>query len=91
MLKRRAIPFPLTADSPEDELLGPVKRKATLWDDQAGVQTRRTAKVRIEKRGKYHVGVSDHPINETLAQFPSIRTLYNLLSPILTNNRRFAR
>jgi addiction module RelB/DinJ family antitoxin len=75
MVKRRAIPFPLNADSPEDEVLGPVKRRVALWDDQSGVQIRRTAKVRIEKRGKYHVGVSDHPINEkaikvALAQFP---------------------
>jgi|GEM_PF-2009984 len=32
-------------------------------------------KVRIEKRGKYHVGVLDHPVNEkalqdALAEFP---------------------
>jgi antitoxin component of RelBE/YafQ-DinJ toxin-antitoxin module len=32
MAKRRAIPFPLTADIPEDEVLGPVKRRAALWD-----------------------------------------------------------
>jgi hypothetical protein len=34
-----------------------------------------SAKVRIEKRGRFHVGVLDHPINEealqeALAQFP---------------------
>jgi hypothetical protein len=39
------------------------------------VQLMGTAKVRIEKRGKYHVGVLDHPINEeaikeALAEFP---------------------
>ncbi|MGO8698453.1 MAG: type II toxin-antitoxin system RelB/DinJ family antitoxin [Limisphaerales bacterium] len=28
MVKRRAIPFPLSADGPEDEVLGPVKRRA---------------------------------------------------------------
>ncbi len=33
MVKRRAIPFPLNADSPEDEVLGPVKRRAALWDE----------------------------------------------------------
>jgi addiction module RelB/DinJ family antitoxin len=32
MVKRRAIPFPLNADSPEDEVLGSVKRRAALWD-----------------------------------------------------------
>jgi addiction module RelB/DinJ family antitoxin len=32
MVKRRAIPFPLQADSPEDEVLGPAKRRAELWD-----------------------------------------------------------
>jgi hypothetical protein len=39
------------------------------------VQLRDTAKVRIEKRGQYHVGVLDHPINEealkaAVAEFP---------------------
>ena len=39
------------------------------------VQTRRTAKVRIQKRGPFHVGVLDHPIREeslkaALAEFP---------------------
>src|SRR5665213_4056916 len=32
MVKRRAIPFPLNADSPEDEVLGPVHRRAAMWD-----------------------------------------------------------
>ena len=39
------------------------------------VQSRGTAKVRIEKRGPYHVGVLDHPIDEeaikvAVAEFP---------------------
>ncbi len=39
------------------------------------VQPRGTAKVRIEKRGPYHVGVLDQPINEealkdAVAEFP---------------------
>jgi hypothetical protein len=39
------------------------------------VQLKGTAKVRIEKRGQYHVGVLDHPINEealkdAIAEFP---------------------
>ncbi|HEY3861858.1 MAG TPA: type II toxin-antitoxin system RelB/DinJ family antitoxin [Verrucomicrobiae bacterium] len=33
MVKRRAIPFPLQADSPEDETLSPAKRRSRLWDD----------------------------------------------------------
>ncbi|MGP8201827.1 MAG: hypothetical protein ACLQU4_20240 [Limisphaerales bacterium] len=38
-------------------------------------QPRDTAKVRIEKRGQYHVGVLDQPINEealkaVVAEFP---------------------
>jgi len=38
-------------------------------------QLKGTAKVRIEKRGQYHVGVLDHPINEeaikdAVAEFP---------------------
>jgi addiction module RelB/DinJ family antitoxin len=33
MVKRRAIPFPLQADSPEDEVLSSTKRRAHLWDD----------------------------------------------------------
>jgi addiction module RelB/DinJ family antitoxin len=32
MVKRRAIPFPLQADSPEEEVLGSAKRRAKLWD-----------------------------------------------------------
>jgi hypothetical protein len=39
------------------------------------VQPKGTAKVRIEKRGQYHVGILDHPINEdalkvAVAEFP---------------------
>ncbi len=30
MVKRRAIPFPLNADSPEDEVVGPAQRRAEL-------------------------------------------------------------
>jgi addiction module RelB/DinJ family antitoxin len=33
MVKRRAIPFPLQADSPEDEVLSPPKRRSQLWDE----------------------------------------------------------
>jgi addiction module RelB/DinJ family antitoxin len=33
MVKRRAIPFPLQADSPEDEALSSPKRRARLWDE----------------------------------------------------------
>ncbi len=33
MVKRRAIPFPLQADSPEDEVLPPAKRRVQLWDE----------------------------------------------------------
>ena len=38
-------------------------------------QLKSAAKVRIEKRGQYHVGVLDHPINEealkdAVAEFP---------------------
>ena len=32
MVRRRAIPFPLQADSPESEVLGSPKRRAELWD-----------------------------------------------------------
>ena len=32
MVKRRTIPFPLQADSAEDEILSPVRRRAELWD-----------------------------------------------------------
>jgi addiction module RelB/DinJ family antitoxin len=31
MVKRRAIPFPLHADSPESEVLGSPKRRSALW------------------------------------------------------------
>jgi hypothetical protein len=33
MVKRRAIPFPLQADSPEDSMLGAPERRAKLWDE----------------------------------------------------------
>jgi addiction module RelB/DinJ family antitoxin len=33
MVKRRAIPFPLNAESPEDEVLGPAERRAAIWDE----------------------------------------------------------
>jgi antitoxin component of RelBE/YafQ-DinJ toxin-antitoxin module len=33
MVKRRTIPFPLTADSPEDEVVGPLERRAKLFDE----------------------------------------------------------
>lgn len=33
MVKRRAIPFPLQADSPEDDVLTSTKRRAQLWDE----------------------------------------------------------
>jgi addiction module RelB/DinJ family antitoxin len=33
MVKRRAIPFPLQADRPEDEILSPAKRRTELWDE----------------------------------------------------------
>jgi antitoxin component of RelBE/YafQ-DinJ toxin-antitoxin module len=32
MVKRRAIPFPLQADTLESEALSPVRRRAELWD-----------------------------------------------------------
>src|SRR5437899_11273939 len=32
LVKRRAIPFPLQADSPESEVLGSAKRRTELWD-----------------------------------------------------------
>ncbi len=32
LVKRRAIPFPLQADSPESEVLGSPKRRSDLWD-----------------------------------------------------------
>lgn len=33
MVKRRAIPFPLQTDSPEEEILSPTKRREQLWDE----------------------------------------------------------
>jgi addiction module RelB/DinJ family antitoxin len=33
MVKRRSIPFPLQADSPEDELLSSRRRRSELWDE----------------------------------------------------------
>ena len=33
LVKRRTIPFPVTADSPEDAVLGPTERRAKLWDE----------------------------------------------------------
>ncbi len=32
LVKRRAVPFPLTADAPEDEVLSSPERRARLWD-----------------------------------------------------------
>jgi addiction module RelB/DinJ family antitoxin len=32
MVKRRAIPFPLQADTPESEVLSPAKRRSEMWD-----------------------------------------------------------
>jgi len=33
MVKRRTIPFPLTADTLEDEILSPAARRAAVWDE----------------------------------------------------------
>jgi antitoxin component of RelBE/YafQ-DinJ toxin-antitoxin module len=33
LVKRRTIPFPLTADAPEDEVLTSPERRAKLWDE----------------------------------------------------------
>ena len=33
LVKRRMIPFPLSADSPENEILAPARRRAELWDE----------------------------------------------------------
>jgi addiction module RelB/DinJ family antitoxin len=33
MVKRRAIPFPLQADSPETEALSSPRRRSKMWDD----------------------------------------------------------
>jgi len=32
LVKRRTIPFPLSADIPEQEILPPARRRAELWD-----------------------------------------------------------
>ncbi len=32
MVKRRAIPFPLQADTPESEVLSTPKRRSRMWD-----------------------------------------------------------
>ena len=32
LVKRRAVPFPLQADSPEAELLGSSERRSKMWD-----------------------------------------------------------
>jgi antitoxin component of RelBE/YafQ-DinJ toxin-antitoxin module len=32
LVKRRAVPFPLQADSPEGEVLGSAERRSKLWD-----------------------------------------------------------
>ena len=33
MVKRRTIPFPVAADSPDEEALRPAKGRAELWDE----------------------------------------------------------
>ena len=33
LVKRRAIPFPLQADAPEDEILQSAKRRLEMWDE----------------------------------------------------------
>jgi addiction module RelB/DinJ family antitoxin len=33
MVNRRAIPFPLQAETPEDEMLAPTRRRAEMWDE----------------------------------------------------------
>jgi addiction module RelB/DinJ family antitoxin len=42
LVKRRAIPFPLQADSPEAEVLASARRRSDLWDqmDEAKPSTR---------------------------------------------------
>jgi antitoxin component of RelBE/YafQ-DinJ toxin-antitoxin module len=32
LVKRRAIPCPLQADAPEDEMMRPPKRRSQMWD-----------------------------------------------------------
>lgn len=36
LVKRRAVPFPLQADSPEDEVTGSPERRSKLWDAMEG-------------------------------------------------------
>jgi addiction module RelB/DinJ family antitoxin len=33
LVKRRAIPFPLQAETPESEVLAPAKRRSKMWDE----------------------------------------------------------
>ena len=33
LVKRRAIPFPVQADTPESEILGSAERRAKMWDE----------------------------------------------------------
>jgi antitoxin component of RelBE/YafQ-DinJ toxin-antitoxin module len=33
MVKRRTIPFPLHADTPEDEVVGPLERRVKIFDE----------------------------------------------------------
>ena len=33
MVKRRTIPFPLQADTPEDEILSSPKRRSSMWEE----------------------------------------------------------
>jgi antitoxin component of RelBE/YafQ-DinJ toxin-antitoxin module len=33
LVKGRAVPFPLQAETPEDEILSPPQRRARLWDE----------------------------------------------------------
>ena len=33
LVKRRTIPFPVDADSPESEILGSTERRRKLWDE----------------------------------------------------------
>jgi len=35
MVKRRKIPFPLQADTPEDEILSSPRRRAEMWEDMS--------------------------------------------------------
>lgn len=38
VVKRRAIPFPALADSPEAEVLGSAQRRSKLWDEMDKAQ-----------------------------------------------------